>query len=172
MDYYSLPGSSVHGISQARTPEWFAISFSRASSKARIKTVSSALAGRSFTTEPPGKSMYMHIHVNKCINTYKWIIFLNVVISYMFAVKCIFSLQICKFVNNIWGGDIWWVLTFFPINLIWKYLVLWLSIAKWRLTLTLSALEHQSFCLTSVQSLSRVQLFATPVLQHTGLPCL
>ena len=113
----------------------------------------------------------MHIHVNKCINTYKWIIFLNVVISYMFAVKCIFSLQICKFVNNIWGGDIWWVLTFFPINLIWKYLVLWLSIAKWRLTLTLSALEHQSFCLTSVQSLSRVQLFATPVLQHTGPPC-
>ena len=88
----------------------------------------------------------------------------------MFAVKCIFFPY--KFVNNsIWGGDIWWVLTFFPINLIWKYLVLWLSIAKWRLTLTLSTLEHQSFCLTSVQSLSCVQLFATPLLQHTRPPC-
>ena len=28
----SLPGSSVHGISQARIPEWLAISFSRGSS--------------------------------------------------------------------------------------------------------------------------------------------
>ena len=26
---YSLPGSSVHGISQARIPEWIAISFSQ-----------------------------------------------------------------------------------------------------------------------------------------------
>ena len=31
----SPPGSSVHGISQARTLEWFAISFSRASSRPR-----------------------------------------------------------------------------------------------------------------------------------------
>ena len=29
---YSLPGSSVHGISQARIREWVAISFSRGSS--------------------------------------------------------------------------------------------------------------------------------------------
>ena len=29
---YSLPGSSVHGISQARILEWIAISFSRESS--------------------------------------------------------------------------------------------------------------------------------------------
>ena len=31
----SLPGSSVHGISQARIPEWVAISFSRGSSRPR-----------------------------------------------------------------------------------------------------------------------------------------
>ena len=31
----SLPGSSVHGISQARIQEWFAISFSRGSSQPR-----------------------------------------------------------------------------------------------------------------------------------------
>ena len=32
---WSLPGSSVHGISQARTLEWVAISFSRGSSPLR-----------------------------------------------------------------------------------------------------------------------------------------
>ena len=33
----SLPGSSLHGISQARILEWIPISFSRGSSQARIK---------------------------------------------------------------------------------------------------------------------------------------
>ena len=36
---YSLPGSSVHGISQARILEWVAISFSRASSWPRDRTL-------------------------------------------------------------------------------------------------------------------------------------
>ena len=48
----SLPGSSVHGISQARIMEWVAISFSRGSSQPRED---SALAGRFLTTEAPGK---------------------------------------------------------------------------------------------------------------------
>ena len=34
----SLPGSSVHGIFQARILEWFAISFSRAYSQPRDQT--------------------------------------------------------------------------------------------------------------------------------------
>ena len=45
----SLPGSSVHGILQARTLEWVAISFSRESSQSRDQTLhlkSPALAGR------------------------------------------------------------------------------------------------------------------------------
>ena len=54
---YSLPGSSVHEISQARTLEWVAISFSRGSSWPRIKPESPALAGAFFTTEPPGKAL-------------------------------------------------------------------------------------------------------------------
>ena len=33
--FYSLPASSVHGISQARTLEWVAISFSRGSYRTR-----------------------------------------------------------------------------------------------------------------------------------------
>ena len=52
---YSPPVSSVHGISQARILEWVSISFSRRSSHPGIKPMSPALAGRVFTTEPPGK---------------------------------------------------------------------------------------------------------------------
>ena len=51
----SPPGSSVHGISQARILEWVAISFSRGSSQPRDLTHVSCLAGRFFTTLPPGK---------------------------------------------------------------------------------------------------------------------
>ena len=45
----SLPGSSVHGISQARIMEWVAISFSRGSSRPRDRTQVSCIAGRPFT---------------------------------------------------------------------------------------------------------------------------
>ena len=51
----SLPGSSVHGISQARILEWISISFSRDILDWGIEPASPALAGRFFTTEPPGK---------------------------------------------------------------------------------------------------------------------
>ena len=43
------PGSSVHGILQARILEWVAISFSRVSSQPRNQTPVSCLAGRLFT---------------------------------------------------------------------------------------------------------------------------
>ena len=52
------PGSSVHGILQARILEWVAIFFSRGSSQPRTEPgspVSPALAGGFFTAEPPGK---------------------------------------------------------------------------------------------------------------------
>ena len=49
---------SVHGISQARIPEWVAISFSRGSSQPRDWTHDSCTAGRFFTTEPPGNVHY------------------------------------------------------------------------------------------------------------------
>ena len=42
----SLPGSSVHGILQARILEWVAISFSRGSSRPRDRTQISHFAGR------------------------------------------------------------------------------------------------------------------------------
>ena len=51
----SPPDSSVHGISQAKTPEWVAISYSGDLPNPGIEPVSPALAGRFFTIEPPGK---------------------------------------------------------------------------------------------------------------------
>ena len=56
----SLPGSSVHGILQARIQEWVVISFPRGSSRPRDQTWISNIAGRFFTTEPPGKP-YIYI---------------------------------------------------------------------------------------------------------------
>ena len=45
----SLPGSSIHGIFQARVLEWVAISYSRGSSWPRDRTQVSHIAGRRFT---------------------------------------------------------------------------------------------------------------------------
>ena len=45
----SPPGSSVHGILQARTQEWVAMLFSRGSSQSRGQTQVSRVAGRFFT---------------------------------------------------------------------------------------------------------------------------
>ena len=43
------PGSSVHGILQAKILEWVAIPFSRRSSRPRDRTWASCVAGRFFT---------------------------------------------------------------------------------------------------------------------------
>ena len=49
------PGSSVHGILQAKILEWVAISFSRGSSQSGIEPESLGLASGLFTTKPPGR---------------------------------------------------------------------------------------------------------------------
>ena len=52
---WSPPGSSIHGILQARTLEWVAIFSFRGSSSPRNQTHVSCIARRFFTSEPPGK---------------------------------------------------------------------------------------------------------------------
>ena len=52
------PSSSVQGILQARILERVAISFSRGSSRPKARPASPALAGRFFTSEPPGKPIH------------------------------------------------------------------------------------------------------------------
>ena len=59
----SLPGSSVHGILQARILEWVAISSSRGSSWPRDQTCVSCIASGFFTAEPPGKPIYVYIYI-------------------------------------------------------------------------------------------------------------
>ena len=51
----SLPGSSIHGIFQARVLEWVAISFSRGSSQCRDRTQVSRITGRRFTVSATRK---------------------------------------------------------------------------------------------------------------------
>ena len=61
----SPPGSSVHGILQARILECVAMPFSRGSSQPRDWTCVSCLAGEFFTTEPPGKP-FASLNAVKC----------------------------------------------------------------------------------------------------------
>ena len=60
----SLPGSSVHGVLQARILEWVAVSFSRGSSPSKYQTQVSALQADSFPYEPPGKPSVQMESVN------------------------------------------------------------------------------------------------------------
>ena len=51
----SLPGSSAHGISQARILEWVAISSFRDLPNPAIESGSPTLRADSLSSEPPGK---------------------------------------------------------------------------------------------------------------------
>ena len=52
---FTTPQIVAHGIFQARVLEWVAISFSRGSSWPRDQSQVSGIAGRGFTSVPPGK---------------------------------------------------------------------------------------------------------------------
>ena len=60
----SLPGSSIHGISQARILEWVDISFSRRSSWPRDWTLVSCIIGRHFTVWATREVLMMPEAVN------------------------------------------------------------------------------------------------------------
>ena len=61
----SLPGSSVHGILQARILEWVAFPFSRGSSQPEDQTQVSLIAGEgaepALPAEPPGKPVLLSL---------------------------------------------------------------------------------------------------------------
>ena len=80
----SLPGSSVHGILQARILEWVATPSSRGSSPPRVWTwvsCSSCIAGGFFTAGPLGKPqipfiyiyVYTHTHTHTHTHTQTYI---------------------------------------------------------------------------------------------------
>ena len=82
----SLPGSSVHGVLQARILEWVTMSFSRGSSWPRDWTQVTRIAGRLFTVWATWEAHILHImiyityrvfilfqRITKCIITYAYI---------------------------------------------------------------------------------------------------
>ena len=66
----TLPGSSVHGIFQARVLEWVAISFSRGFSWPRDWTRVSHTVGRCFTVWATREVLYVYIHTYICMYVY------------------------------------------------------------------------------------------------------
>ena len=65
---WSLPDSSVHGISQVRILKWVVISFSRGSSRPRDGTWVSCIAGRFFTIWATREDLFIR---GECLwNTY------------------------------------------------------------------------------------------------------
>ena len=87
----SPPGSSVHGIFQARTLEWVAISSSQGSSQPnpgirRVTPVSLAVEVDSlFTTEPSGKS---------CLGASLFYIFYPYVLIVPFSRRCVSFIEV------------------------------------------------------------------------------
>ena len=63
----SLPGSSVHGILQARILEWVAICFTMGSSNPGIKPGSPILQANSLPSEPPGSESESHLVVSNSL---------------------------------------------------------------------------------------------------------
>ena len=73
----SPPGSSVHGISQARILEWVAISFSRGSSQLRNQSCVSCTAGGSLIAEPQGSPKNSYNLIIKRQPNLKMVLHLN-----------------------------------------------------------------------------------------------
>ena len=63
----SPPGSSVHGILQARILEWVAMPSSRRSSQPRDRTRVSSLQVDSLPSEPPGKPLTRMVKLNRVL---------------------------------------------------------------------------------------------------------
>ena len=66
----SLPGSSVHGILQARILEWVVVSFSRGSSQPRDWTQLSWIVGRCFTIWATREGLVLLLQTSLHCNPY------------------------------------------------------------------------------------------------------
>ena len=85
---YSLPGSSLHGISQARILEWVGISFSRGCSWPRDWTSVSCIAGGFFTAEPSGKpphTLGLRLNITSCDGSFDDLLFSKLAIYLFFS---------------------------------------------------------------------------------------
>ena len=71
---YSLLGSSVHGILQARVLQWVSISFSRGSSRPRDQTRVSCTVGRCFTILSHQGSLVEAGASSKSLESTSWLV--------------------------------------------------------------------------------------------------
>ena len=69
---YSLLGSSIHGIFQARVQEWVAISFSRGSSQSRDWIQISRIVGRCFTIWATREAQETEVYLNNLTQKAIW----------------------------------------------------------------------------------------------------
>ena len=103
----STPGSSVHGILQARILEWVAISFSKGSSQSGDQTQVSHIAGRFFIL----------FHFFWCLSNITLYIYISLLL-YLFLCECTFRLLSCliyckQCYNEHCGAWILWTMFFF-----------------------------------------------------------
>ena len=108
----SPPGSSVHGILQARILEWVAIPFSGGSSWHRDRTWVSYMASRFLTSVPPGEhsvpvACYKLMEVHKQRVTHLWHRLTVCIASTWESVKPVLWV-IRIFLFNLW---VWCLLT-------------------------------------------------------------
>ena len=100
----SPPGSSVHGIFQARILEWAAVSFSRGSSWPMAGTRISCIAGRLFTVWATGEAPICFIN---SLKRKRWI-----TLEWMFPPRCQCREGLRKNIFMWWGrgerlGNLW-----------------------------------------------------------------
>ena len=82
----SPPGSSIHGILQARTLEWVAVSFSRGSSWPRNRTGSPTFAGGFFTVWATRKALQSYESMWLAVlrgYSRSWFLFSQISLSYL-----------------------------------------------------------------------------------------
>ena len=98
----SLPGSSIHGILQARILEWVAISFSRGSSRRRDRTQVSHIGGRRFNLWATREAPIMNkagIKSGFCVDISFQLLWINVRVSNCW-ITCYTYVCFCKKLSN------------------------------------------------------------------------
>ena len=96
---YSPPGSSVHGILQAKTLPWVAIPFLRGSSWLSDWTRVSYIGRQILYTEPPGKPQYRHTSFYCAL---QFCVFKQIV-----AILCQTSLLVSFFYQHLLTSGLW-----------------------------------------------------------------
>ena len=114
---YSLPGSTVHGIHQARILEWVVIPFSRRSIGSRNWTQVFCTAGGLLTVWATRDSQFMVWNHLKTINSNAWWIYKRVIKNKWSKIKSV--ILTCSADNlNQWIAELCWTQYFSILYLI------------------------------------------------------